>query len=99
AGDRGEWAGFVEREDALGDQLDVEQAADTETRMVGRHAADEAHRRAPGDTDADVVHHLARADLEAPDAPDVRPARGRRDRVEREGPQRDRPHVSDLVSG
>ena len=48
--------------------LRVEQRTDTEAGAVGRDAADPDDRRAPEHREADVVDHLARAQLEDADA-------------------------------
>ena len=88
----------VEGEDAFLDHVDVEQAADTEAGAVGRDAADELDGRLPGRADADVVDHLARAQLEGADHARVA-GRGGAHGVVREGPERDRSDHPDPVTG
>src|SRR6266567_3754249 len=51
----------VEGQDAVADDVGVEQRADAEAGAVGRDAADPDDRRAAEHAEADVVDHLPRA--------------------------------------
>src|SRR4029077_10322009 len=80
-GDKRQLPILVQRQAALGDHLDVEEAADAEARVIARDAADKGDRNASGDTYAHVVDHLAGRELEAPDALHTRAARRGGDRL------------------
>src|SRR5664279_3790934 len=83
-------------EDARTDELGVEQGPDPEARAIGGDPADAGNGRAAEHAEADIVDHLARAQLEHADSFCSLGRGGHR--FGRVWPQRDRTYVADLLA-